>query len=158
MQITYPITYFPSNWNILSFFTTFRFDSFHFILFCASWVLSCEFTLSKGKTSRKRRVYNHGKLYLFRFTYAYMQITVHLPNFAGDKNVDFEFPDACLFGHPFYFGYQDLKSDPSDFSCQRFNARKLWEMLQLIKVMQHALRPHNLIFLLSFFLLLSPKK
>ena len=31
------------------FFTTFRFASFHFILFCASWVLSCEFTLSKGK-------------------------------------------------------------------------------------------------------------
>ena len=33
-----------------------------------------------------------------------------LRNFAGDKNVDFEFPDACLFGHPFYFGYQDFKS------------------------------------------------
>ena len=49
MQITYPITYFPSNWNILTFFTTFRFVSFHFILFCASWVLSCEFTLSKRK-------------------------------------------------------------------------------------------------------------
>ena len=49
MQITYPITYFRSNWNILTFFTTFRFVSFHFILFCASWVLSCEFTLSKGK-------------------------------------------------------------------------------------------------------------
>ena len=31
------------------FLTTFRFVSFHFILFCASWVLSCEFTLSKGK-------------------------------------------------------------------------------------------------------------
>ena len=31
------------------FFKTFRFASFHFILFCASWVLSCEFTLSKGK-------------------------------------------------------------------------------------------------------------
>ena len=31
------------------FFTTFRFDSFHFILFCASWALSWEFTLLKGK-------------------------------------------------------------------------------------------------------------
>ena len=39
-----------------------------------------------------------------------MQITAHPPDFAGDKNVDFEFPDACLFGHPFYFGYQDFKS------------------------------------------------
>ena len=110
MQITYPITYFPSNWNILTFFTTFRFDSFHFILFCASWALSCEFTLSKGKTLRKRCVYNHSNLYLFRFTYAYMQITVHPPDFTGDKNIDFEFPNACLLGHPFYFGYQDFKS------------------------------------------------
>ena len=37
-------------------------------------------------------------------------ITVQPLDFAGDKNVDFEFPDACLFGHPFYFGYQDFKS------------------------------------------------
>ena len=64
----------------------------------------------KEKTSRKRCVYNHGNLYLFRFTYAYMQITVHPPDFAGDKNVDFEFPDDCLFGHPFYFGYHDFIS------------------------------------------------
>ena len=40
----------------------------------------------------------------------------------------------------------------------RFNAGKLGEMLQLIKVTQHALRRHNLIFLLSFALLLSPKQ
>ena len=56
MQITYPITYFPSNWNILTFFTTFRFVSFHFILFCASWVLSCEFTLSKRKKKLRGNV------------------------------------------------------------------------------------------------------
>jgi len=37
-----------------------------------------------------------------------MQITVHPLDFAGDKNVDFDFPDACLFGHSFYFGYQDF--------------------------------------------------
>ena len=50
MQITYPITYLPLNWNILTFFfTTFWLASFHFIIFCASWVLSCEFKLSKGK-------------------------------------------------------------------------------------------------------------
>ena len=42
--------------------------------------------------------------------YTYMQITVHPPDFAGDKNVDFEFPDDCLFGHPFYFGYHDFIS------------------------------------------------
>ena len=65
----------------------------------------------KEKTSRKRCVYNHGNLYLFRFTYAYMQITVHPPDFARDKTVDFEFDfDAGLFGHPFCLGYQDFKS------------------------------------------------
>ena len=26
----------------------------------------------------------------------YMQITFHLLDFPGDKNVDFQFPDACL--------------------------------------------------------------
>ena len=31
-------------------------------------------------------------------------------DFAGDKNIDFGFPNACLLGHLFYFGYQDLKS------------------------------------------------
>ena len=45
-----------------------------------------------------------------RYGTAYMQITVHPPDFAGDKNVDFEFPDDCLFGHPFYFGYHDFIS------------------------------------------------
>ena len=28
--------------------------------------------------------------------------------FAGDKTVAFAFSDACLFGHPVYFDYQDL--------------------------------------------------
>ena len=68
------------------------------------------YTFKRKKTSRKRRVYNHGNSYLFPFTYTYVQITVHPPDFAGDKNVDFEFPDACLFGCPFYFGYQDFIS------------------------------------------------
>ena len=60
-------------------------------------------TFKRKKTSRKRCVYNHGNLYLFRFTYAYMQITVHPLDFARDKNIDFEFPNACLLGHPFSF-------------------------------------------------------
>ena len=54
------------------------------------------------------------------FTYAYMQITVHPPDFAGDKNIDFEFPNACLLGHPFYFGYQDFKSSASAFFIPTF--------------------------------------
>ena len=63
----------------------------------------------KLKNSRKR-VYNCGNSHLFHVTYTYMQITVHPPDFGGDKNVDFEFPDDCLFGHPFYFGYHDFIS------------------------------------------------
>ena len=91
------------------------------------------YAFKRKKTSRKRCVNNHGNLYLFCFTYAYMLITVHPPDFAGDENIDFEFSNACLLWHPFYFS-------------------------MLIKVTQHALRPHNLIFLLSFVLLLSPKQ
>ena len=33
----------------------------------------------------------------------YMQITRHSADFAGDKNVTFDFSDACLLGHPVYF-------------------------------------------------------
>ena len=33
----------------------------------------------------------------------YMQITLHSADFAGDKNVIFDFSDACLLGHPVYF-------------------------------------------------------
>ena len=68
------------------------------------------YAFKKKKTLRKRCVYNQGNSHLFRFTYTYMRITVHLPDFAGDKNVNFEFPDDCLFGHPFYFGYHDFIS------------------------------------------------
>ena len=119
------LTYFPSNWNILTFFYHFSicFVSFYIIL-CKLSSFMRIYAFKRKKTSRKRCVYNHGNLYLFRFTYAYMQITVHPPDFAGDKNVDFEFPDDCLFGHPFYFGYHDFISWVSNFLFQRFNAGK----------------------------------
>ena len=58
-----------------------------------------------------------------------MQITLHRADFTGDKNVAFDFSDACLFGLSFYFDYQDFISLASDFSFQHFNAEKLWEML-----------------------------
>ena len=44
-----------------------------------------------------------------------MQITVHPPDFAGDKNVDFEFPDACLFGHPFFLAIKILEAKLQTF-------------------------------------------
>ena len=94
-------------------------DFFYYfsICFISFYVILCKlssfmriYALKKLKNSRKRCVYNCGNSHLFHVTYTYMQITVHPPDFAGDKNVDFEFPDDCLFGHPFYFGYHDFIS------------------------------------------------
>ena len=45
------------------------------------------YAFKRKKTSRKR-VYNYDNLYLFHFSYAYVQITVHLPDFARDKIVN----------------------------------------------------------------------
>ena len=90
------------------FFTTFQFVSLHFILFL--YELN-SFTC-------------HGDSYLFA-SLTLMQITLHLADFTVDKNVAFDFSDACLFGHPFYFDYQDFISLASDFSFQHFNVEKL---------------------------------
>ena len=51
MQITYPFAYFPSNWNILAFFTTFRFCSFHLILFL--WTLNSFMWIYSYKRKKK---------------------------------------------------------------------------------------------------------
>ena len=91
---------------------------YHFsICFVSFYIILCKlssfmriYAFKRKKTSRKRCVYNHGNLYLFRFTYAYMQITFHPLDFAGDKIIEFELPNACLLGHPLYFGYQEFKS------------------------------------------------
>ena len=69
----------------------------------------------KEKTSRKQCVYNHSNLYLFCFTYAYVQITVHLPDFAGDKKVDFEFPDLAFLGTLFILAIKILKAKLQTF-------------------------------------------
>ena len=52
----------------------------------------------------------------------YMPITLHSTGFGGDNMSLFDFLDACLFGHPVYFDYQDfftldydILSFPSDF-------------------------------------------
>ena len=68
MQITYPITYFPSNWNILTFF----FYQFS-IFFVSFYIILCKLSsfMRMEKTSTKRCVYNLGNLYLFRFTSLY---------------------------------------------------------------------------------------
>ena len=111
MQITYPFAYFPSNWNILAFLTTFQLSSFHLILFL--WTLNSFmriYAFKRKKKSGKLCVYNHGDKYVFRFTCTCMQIPLHFSAyFTGDKNVTFDFSDACLFGHPVYFDCQDYE-------------------------------------------------
>ena len=116
MQITYPITYFPLNWNILTFLYHFSiwFVSFYIIL-CKLSSFMRIYAFKRKKTSRKRCVYNHGNLYQFCFTYAYMQITVNPPDFAGDKNIDFEFPNACLLGTLFILAIKILKAKLQTF-------------------------------------------
>ena len=158
MQITYPITYFPSNWNILTFFTTFRFDSFHFILFCASWVLSYEVTLSKEKKFWETLCLQPPQ---------FVSILLHLhlyanycssAGFCWRQKCWFWIPRCLPFWAPFIFWLSRFYKLSFRLFIPTFNARKLWEMLQLIKVTQHALRLHNLTFLISFVLLLSPKQ
>ena len=110
MQITYPFANFPSNWN-MTFLTTFWFVSFHLYYFCASWILLCATAIHN--------------IYFASLTL--MQITLHLADFNGDQNAAFDFSDACLFGHPFYFDCQDFISLASDFSFQHFIMRKSYE-------------------------------
>ena len=55
-------------------------------------------TLSKGKKLRGNVVFTTTaiRIYFASLVNTYMQITFHLPDFPGDKNADFQFPDACL--------------------------------------------------------------
>ena len=80
-------------------------DMLCFILynFYESIILSCEFLLSEGKNLKETLRFQPRR---------YVSISLHLHlyanypslvNFAGDKNVTFDFSDACLFGHPVYF-------------------------------------------------------
>ena len=113
------------------------------------------FRFQKEKTWKKLCVFNHGDMYLFRFTYTYMQITLHWW-FRWRQKCRLWFLRCLPFWTPCLF--LDFLSFTSDFLFQLFNAGKIWEMLQLNKVRHRALRQHNLIFLVSFVLLLSPKQ
>ena len=54
----------------------------------------------KKKTLKKCCIYN--------LTNTYLPITLHSTGFGGDNMSLFDFLDACLFGHPVYFDYQDF--------------------------------------------------
>ena len=104
MQIIYP--YHQTEIS----FTSFWLASLHFIQFLWKQNVSCELTLSEEKKMYKCWVYIHSETCLLCVTYThiYLLITLHSVEFAGDKTVAFDFSDACLFGHPVYFDYQDL--------------------------------------------------
>ena len=109
MQITYPFANFPSNWN-MTFLPLSDFFPFFLHYFCASWILLHAMVI-----------------HIYFASLTLMQITLHLVDFTGDQNVAFDFSDACLFGHPFYFDYQDFISLASDFSFQHFIMQKSYE-------------------------------
>ena len=76
-------------------------NMFLFILyyFCASWILL-----------------HATVIHIYFASLTHMQITLHLADFT-----------AYLFGHPFYFDYQDFISLASDFSFQHFIMQKSYE-------------------------------
>ena len=92
---------FPSHWTILTFVW---YALFHFIQFLWKhnsfmWI----FAFSEGKNLKETLRFQPRR---------YVSISLHLHlyanypslvNFAGHKNVAFDFSDACLFGHPVYF-------------------------------------------------------
>ena len=72
--------------------------------------------LSKGKK-------NEEMLHLQPRRYVSISLHLHLyeiilrsADFARDKNVTFDFSDACLFVHPVYFDHQDFLRFASAFS------------------------------------------
>ena len=110
MQITYPITYFPSNWNILTLFTTFQFVSFHFILFCASWVLSYEFMLSKVKKLRGNVVFTTTAICIYFASLTLICKLLFIRWILLETKMSILYSQMfALLGNPFYSGYHDSK-------------------------------------------------
>ena len=54
-------------------------------------------------------------VYFASLTLINMQITLHSTDFAGDKNVSFDFLDACLSDPLFYFDYQSFLASLQNF-------------------------------------------
>ena len=54
-------------------------------------------------------------VYFASLTLINMQITLHSADFTGDKNVSFDFLDACLLDPLFYFDYQSFLASLQNF-------------------------------------------
>ena len=92
MQITYPITYFPSTWNILPFFTTFRFASFHLYYF-----VQTEFFHENLRFQTEKNVEETSCLQPRRF----VSITLHLHLYANNcSSAWFRWRQKCRFWIP----------------------------------------------------------
>ena len=88
------------HWTEISLLFLALFDLLHFILYYMYFVQAEFFhanTLSKGKKLWGNIVFTTTAIciYFASLVNTYMQITFHLPDFPGDKNVDFQFP-GCL--------------------------------------------------------------
>ena len=137
------------------FFTTFQFALSLKIIFVKAWFFHVNLHFQKEKTSRKR-VYSQAAICVYS---ACLKLLSKLPftraDFAWDKNITFDYSDACLFGNLFFFFYYH------DFLGFAYHSKVLIQesyekCCNWIKS-QHILRPYNLTFLISFVLLLSPK-
>ena len=103
---TLPLTFHETEISFLRLF-----NLLHFILyyFCESWILSCEFTPLKGKKNFEDMLCIKPQRYVS--SSLHLHLRANYPSFGrfpGDKYVTFDFSDACLFGHPVYFDYQDF--------------------------------------------------
>ena len=88
----------------LGFLTTFWFALFHFTFY----IIFAKAEFFHVRNFEETLCLQLRQYASIRFTYTKMQITLHSADFGGDKNVAFDFPDACRFGHPIYFDYQDF--------------------------------------------------
>ena len=158
MQITYPITYFPSNWNILTFFYHFSIRSFHFILFCASWVLSRKFSLSKRKKLRGNVVFTTTAIRIYFASLTLICKLLFIRRISLETKMSILNSQMIAFlGTLFILAIKILKAKLQTFHSNVLMRESYEKCCNWLKS-RNTLWPHNLIFLISFFLLLSPKQ
>ena len=143
---------FPSHWTILTFV---RYALFHFIQFL--WKHNSFMWIFAFRRKKLERNFAFSTtaicIYFASLTLSYMQITLHWWISLETKMSPLISQMLAFLDTLFILRFFKLH-----FLFQLFNAGKIWEMLQLNKVTHRALRQHNLIFLVSFVLLLSPKQ
>ena len=64
----------------------------------------------KEKKLRRKDAFTTTAMRVYFASLAHKQIILQSADFAGDKDMTFDFSDACLLGHPSYFIYQGYSS------------------------------------------------